>query len=647
LPDYIYFLSLKEKIWALSLLKSIIMKKTLLFLIVLLFSSRLIFAQFGTDTAGYYIERAYTELTSRDLYSVTHWILGECRSDNSEVGGEPGGYDQPAFQDLMLFDYEATNIKVETFWYRAYNIIYLCNKTIELAPETDLDEEIIELYIAEAKFIRSLVLFELAITFDSIPICTSFYDWRLTGGAFNDYDASVQIHQQPGSMAEVFSQIEQGLDDAVGVLPLRSELTGENVFRASKGAAQALMAKMYIFQSSYAMNYPGDPRFNGLTEQWELALQYAESIINSGEYELVGVSGETYNTWWDNSYLFPSETPAYRYIFTVDGNDSPESVFAAKNLTVGNGWSPYGNCDLTVYTTCREFLDSLSNIQYKGWGFNLPTQDVIDAFAEETGDEKDDPRFAVAVAYEGDSIYTGEPPDWYEMHLPDWATGTACRKFECSPQEYWNIMISFFDGPMNIPVIRYADVILWAAEAALQTGDNTKALYYINMVRQRARNSGSTGHPAELVSVTMENIMHERRLELALEGHRFYDLVRWNLANEKLDGLYRASRDQTVSFVQGTHEFLPIPEGALGTGVNARYIHNCNIYPNPVKDKLYVESVFNNPAVTIYDIYGRTILRKEFDAGSFSVNAGALPRGLYFISLETEGNHINLSFVKE
>ena len=150
------------------------MKKILLFLVILLFSSRLIFAQFGADTASYYIERAYTELISRDLYSVFHWILGECRSDNSEVGGEIGGHDQVPYQDLMLFDYQATNAKVETFWYRAYNIIYLCDKTMELAPEAGLDQEVMDQYIAEAKFIRSLVLFELAKTFDSIPICTSF-----------------------------------------------------------------------------------------------------------------------------------------------------------------------------------------------------------------------------------------------------------------------------------------------------------------------------------------------------------------------------------------------------------------------------------------------------------------------------------------
>jgi hypothetical protein len=624
------------------------MKKTLFFISIFLLISRFVFTQFGTDTASFYIERAYTELSSRDLYSVTHWIIGECRSDNSEVGGEPGGNDQIPFQNLMLLNYQSTNEKVKLFWYRAYNIIYLCNKAIELAPGTGLDEAVKDQYIAEAKFLRALMLFELSITFDSIPVCTSFSDWRLAGGQFNDYNPSVQIFQKPNAMAEVFSQILSDLTDAIAILPSRSELSGENIFRATKGAALALLAKMYIFQSSYAENYPGDARFSGLTEQWALALQNAENVINSGEYNLVGINGETYNTWWDNSYLFPSATPGYRYIFTVDGNDSPESVFAAKNLTVGNGWWPYGNCDLTVYTTNRLYMDSEELLQYLGWGFNLPAQSLIDEFAAETGDETDDPRFAVTVAYAGDSVYAGQPsPDWYEMVLPDWSTGTACRKFECSPEEYWNVMISYFDGPMNVPVIRYADVILWAAEAAIKTGNNTKALNYINMVRQRARNSGLTGHPAELVSVTMEDIMHERRLELALEGHRFYDLVRWNMAVDKLDGLYRESNDQTITFIPGTHEFLTIPESAIGTGVDVIHSNNCNIYPNPVKDELYVKSDFHKPAVTIYDVFGRTLLIKEFDIGSFNLNTSSLTRGLYFISIETDNKQVIERFVKE
>ena len=227
------------------------------------------------------------------------------------------------------------------------------------------------------------------------------------------------------------------------------------------------------------------------------------------------------------------------------------------------------------------------------------------------------------------------------------ATGMACRKYECSPDEFWLQGWEWIDGPMNIPVIRYADVLLWAAEAAFMTGDETKALYYINMVRQRARNSGSTGYPANLLSVSLEDIIHERQLELALEGHRFYDLVRWNLALINLNGLYNETFYQTIEFETGRDEFLPVPFTAMPSNLKTVNNHNINIYPNPVKERLYVESAFNNPVVTIYDIYGRTILKQESNAASFSVNTEALSSGLYFISLEGQGSHINLRFVKE
>jgi hypothetical protein len=623
------------------------MKKTIIVISFMLISSKFVFAQFGTDTASFYIERAYTELSSRDLYAVTHWIFGDCRSDNSEVGGEIGGNDLPFYQNLMLLDYQENNDKVKLFWYRAYNIIYLCNKTIELAPTLLIDESIKHRYIAEARFIRSLMFLELAITFDTIPICLDFYDWRLGNTFFNDYDPSVQIHKEPNTMAEVFALIEADLTEAINNLPLRSTLSAEGIFRATKGAAQALLAKMYIFQSSYAKNYPGDSRFAGLSEKWDMALQYAEEVINSDEYELAGINGETYDTWWNSSYLYPAVTPGFRYIFTVDGNYSPESVFAATNLLMGQ-YCSYGNNDLTIFTTCRNYLDSEMLQQNLGWGLNLPAQDLIDEFAAETGSEKDDPRFAVTVACEGDSLYASIPSkDWYKMVLPEWATNTACRKFECSPEEYWDVMVTLFDGPMNIPVIRYADVVLWAAEVALEMGDNNKALYYINMVRQRAKNSGSTGYPAELVTVTLEDIIHERRLELALEGHRFYDLVRWNLAADELNGLYRESKDQTITFIPGIHEFLPIPETALASKVNSDYAGNYSIYPNPVRDLLHIESDFNNVIVAIYDISGKKLLSRDYKNGSFNLNISYLSEGLYFISLETNKLQIFRKFIKE
>lgn len=134
---------------------------------------------------------------------------------------------------------------------------------------------------------------------------------------------------------------------------------------------------------------------------------------------------------------------------------------------------------------------------------------------------------------------------------------------------------------------------------------------------------------------------------MALEGHRFYDLVRWNLALIKLNGLFNETYYQTIEFETGRDEFMPVPFTALPANLKTVINNNIDIYPNPVKDRLYVESDFSKPAVTIYDIYGRRILKKEFNAGSFSVNTGALSPGLYFISLETKDNHINLRFVKE
>jgi hypothetical protein len=114
-------------------------------------------------------------------------------------------------------------------------------------------------------------------------------------------------------------------------------------------------------------------------------------------------------------------------------------------------------------------------------------------------------------------------------------------------------------------MLRYADVVLLAAEAAIMAGENDKARTYINMVRTRARMCGVEGNtcPADYpegTTITMDMLMHERRLELAMEGHRFFDLVRWNKAVEKLDGSYLINQDMTVSFTSPKNDFYPIPE---------------------------------------------------------------------------------------
>ena len=97
------------------------------------------------------------------------------------------------------------------------------------------------------------------------------------------------------------------------------------------------------------------------------------------------------------------------------------------------------------------------------------------------------------------------------------------------------------------------------------SGNNTKALTYINMVRTRARMCGVEGNtcPADYPSgttVTIDMLRHERRLELAMEGHRFFDLVRWKIAEEKLNGSYLTNQERTITFISPKNDFFPIPE---------------------------------------------------------------------------------------
>jgi hypothetical protein len=618
------------------------MKKLILSLAIFFFALYSGLSQIGTDTISGDLEMAYYQLTNRFVYGTSMWIFGECRSDNSEVGGENTA-DMPDWQQAMLFNAESDDVTIKSTWIRFYNIIFCCNRVISEASNSSLTQEIKDRYIAEAKFLRALSYFNLAILFNSVPICTDVFDWPIVG----------QIIFQPSNpMNEVFEQVKMDLDAAAYFLPARSALGAGEEFRATSGAAKALLAKVYLYESSYAKNYPGDPRFEGMVQSWDHAADLADNVINSGEYSL---TGGTFNTWWDNSYLYPGETPAFRYVFTVDGNNSSESLFAAKNLTIENGYTDYGGNEITAFTTCRYIKDESGQMTNSGgWGFNIPTQSLVDAFGEETGNPDDDPRFRVSIGEEEDSAYSEVPgtPGWYALDFEHFTfVDRACRKFECSPDEFWSIG-NFWESPLDIPVIRYADVILIAAEAEFQLGNNAAALDLINMVRTRANASGSTGYPQTLSSLAFDDIVKERRLELALEGHRFFDLVRWNYADITLDGLYRETWGVNVIFEPGIDEFLPIPDGVVGTPSGIIQTENREntrfyFYPNPVKDKI---TIVKNPEFTqieLYGLNGNIIFSENPESNAVSFDLSHLPGGVYFIRISNKETIRTRKFIKQ
>jgi hypothetical protein len=297
------------------------------------------------------------------------------------------------------------------------------------------------------------------------------------------------------TVAEVDAQIISDLEYAAQYLPLSwPSYPG----RATKGFANSLLAKLYLYQ--------GD---------WKKALAKSEEVIKSGQYNLMS---------------------SYETLFTKAGNNSRETIFEVQFLVVGR----------TYYS--NNYFESQgvrgSGTWDLGWGFNVPTTNLISAY------EANDPRQAVTILTSGQSdglgnILPASPPldqlYWNKKAytLPSERTTYGENK------NHWE----------NIKIMRYADVLLIAAEAANEDGNSGLAATYLEEVRKRARGANNSILP--IVSggqTTLRTaIKQERRIEFALEGERFYDLVRWGDAATVLGG----------KGFQAKHRYYPIPQTAI------------------------------------------------------------------------------------
>jgi len=508
------------------------------------------------------VTAAYAELCAREVFDKDYYLaIGSIPADDVEAGGESIN-DYPDAQNFDRFIHTLNDAsELEDIWRYCYKGLRFCNTALDkLATIKEVDpkasDELIARRVGEMKFMRAWYHFTLVQVFGGVPIA----DKTIQPSEFNN---------PRNSIIEVFDFIEQDLKDAIQVLPEKKNL-GTQVGRATIGAAQALLAKTLMYESGYAKNYSGDERFTGCEQRWQEALTYAEAVINSTDnYKLVGANGERYHSWrtgTDNT----ATIDGYRWLFTADADNSSESIFEIQSVNDGLGWGvTRGNC-MTVYQTCRKYLKEDGTLgDVGGWSFNSPTDYLIAAFQNSDSRESnlhstpcnasDDPRFATTVGRVGDSILI-DATTFRPMNLDNMPTGYIGRKFECGWDEYWSAG-QWTQGPFNVRLIRLADILLLAAEAAIETNQTDKALDYVNRVRARARACGTTGYPQDLTSISFEDVVHERRLELACEPHRFFDLVRWGLTDKYLNGISNAAvgGDFRVEFVNEKHEFWPIP----------------------------------------------------------------------------------------
>lgn len=417
-------------------------------------------------------------------------ILGEIASDNTLCGGE-SATDVIGWQQVDDMIHTPVNSDLRDLWNWMFAGVQRTNYFMEFKDKTDFDGK--DQMMGEILFLRAYYHFELVKWFGAIPLKV---DERFELGD------ETTIPRSP--VSEVYAQIEEDLKTAIDLMSVDPVMVG----RASKGSAQALLGKAYLYQ-----------------EKFSEAAAVLEDLINSGKYALLA----DYNT-----------------IFEFEGENGLESVFEVQYTDVEGASFDCRQCsegNVAVGFSGPRFLNASAVPLYEyGFSFNVPTQEAVDQF--EPGDLRKDVAILDIEAW-GASLGSQYDASYVEGNEH---TGYYNRKYiprKRRPEAGGDLNLT---NPNNYRAIRYADVLLMAAEANNRGGiSDTKAQQYLNEVRTRAfadenRNVTLTG------TALTEAIYHERRVELMGEGHHFFDLVRTGRAASEIDG-----------FVAGKHEVFPIP----------------------------------------------------------------------------------------
>ena len=441
------------------------------------------------------INAAYEPLGFTSGNNNRLWVFGDVASDDAAKGGNPG--DQADIEFIDQFNVNSTNGNLASMWTLLYDGIARCNLVLNKVPPIQMDKNIQLRILGEAKFLRAYYYFELVNIFGDVPVVLEPLN-----------PDQLQITQS--TVQQIFETvIETDLADAAAKLP--ETFSGADVGRATSVAANALLAKAYLFEG-----------------KWDQSATAAAKVINNNLYGLM---------------------PVYTQNFNQSFKNNKESVFAVQHLT---GQDPKLGSELNQF-----FAPQIDG----GYYFNAPTQNFVDEF-EKTGAGIVDPRLDYTVGR--DSM------PWFNNRVFDkaWSasTGYLTRKHQQPLSEVTNKS----DGNINYIAIRYADVLLWYAEALNESGHTVDALTPLNKVRKRARESyvydstlvGYPNIPAGLLpditslsqSDVRKAIQHERRVELGFEFHRYFDMIRWGK-----DYATQALSDKP-NFNYDINKHFPIPQ---------------------------------------------------------------------------------------
>lgn len=490
-------------------------------------------------------------------YYVSPYMLPDVMSDDA-VKGSTYGDNSLHWNEMIEFQGNASALVVEWKWRTIFKVIFKCNQALTYVPDIDMDEVRRNQILGEAYFLRAYSYFECVISWGSVPIIT----------------APLENYYIPKDPAEdVWTQVIEDLEEAIKLLPEKSEWPADQIGRATKGAAEALLGKAYLYQQMY--------------DEAETAFG---SLLTSPEYDLAPDFGEVFSLEGENGIgsIFELQFAELGEdaIYDAEGNfiikfQGPRDVtgwgFNQGTFELLNEYGYYGVDAETLLKianyglTGPDFFDlankvsALAGNQYNSYeAFEIALKTILSEIEMSnhayiiyrSAFKPTDPRAEHTFVFLDETI----EEIYIDPNLAtDHYTGVFNKKaFMAHVPDIWRL------APINERLIRLSDVYLMYAEAAAQNSHTAEAKTYLNLVRQRAAD-GSALSLSDFPNYTdgygiqyqdtpddlLRAIYNERRLELAFEHFRFWDLVRTGQAEDVLG---------EFGYVEGVHNVYPIPQ---------------------------------------------------------------------------------------
>ncbi len=427
----------------------------------------------NTKYASEVVNAAYNQMLNFEMYSFA-WIgITSITSDDADKGSSEGdaGTDKDKLDNLA---FDPTLRSFNDIWKQRYAGIYRCNEGIYYLSQVNLDGTLKNQYIGELKFLRAMFYFDLVRCFGGVPLVVDKIDIKDEAAV----NSTVYVRR---TKEETYKQIEDDLKDAILLLP--PQYSSSNVGRATSGAAQGLLAKVYMYE-----------------EKWGDAFSAAGNVISTGRYDLL---------------------PEYADVWREVGENGKESLFEIQ-ATLGKGVNGY-----------TDVQSGRGSPDY-GWGFNTPSTNLVNAY--EPGDKRKD----ATIMFTGQVLWDG-----FQTPTSGWTNPRYNYKaYQSRTAESWNDNKG--ETAKNVRLLKYSDLLLVRAESALHLSDSIEARFETNKIRTRAGLD-------TLKTISMEQIYKERRLEMAMEHDRWFDLVRTGTAQAAMAAVGKV-------FIVGKYELYPIPE---------------------------------------------------------------------------------------